>query len=938
MEHLLSRLSLSLWGKAKGLDEPYSLVRHLLDTAALLEVLWDYYLDGNQRRVIARGLDADLGHARATVVFWGALHDIGKLAVGFQSCDRAALALLDPVLVADVGAAADSRIDHARAGMLAVTTLLSGMGFEDDAPDSPLSRVAEIIGGHHGRFRPVDDQWFGNPAFNSCLGGPSWDEQRQLHVSALHSLLGAPKAPKACSTPAAVLITGLVILADWLVSQEDYLRERQSSLSPDLHEHLARARSAALPLLDEAGLRPVRLASPDFAQAHGLATPNPLQRSIVEDLPSQVTAGEAGILVVAAATGDGKTEAGLEGWRTLSAASGSAGLGYFLPTMATSDQLHQRISGYVERCLHESDRSAGAVALTHSMAWLGPAYADDAAVLTGEDPGTATAKRMAPRRWLRGLKRALLAQFAVGTVDQALLGVLPVAHNALRMLGLSGKTVIIDEAHAYDPYMQVLLGRLLHWLGAYGCPVVLLSATLPRSVSDALIKEYLTGAGLAGPAVRERSFTVPYPGWLYVSATGEASQINENRHREQVEARHSALVVESRPVRHTSPGGAEGGDTRAAVLLDALDPVWGADGGCAVVACNTVPDAQATYRLLCAEAQRRGLASGAVELLHARFPGVERQARAARIGAALGRSGPRPHRRIVVATQVLEVALDLDADLIVSDLAPLAQLLQRAGRCWRHQQWWTAHGFPNGRGRPAWSSGPRLVVLDPLGSGGVPRHWGGDDGVYPAFLLEATARLLTGLGETPIRIPQEVPAMVEAVHGVDDRFDWAQPDASASYSAFMGNVLAERAFGKNIVIPRCESVYELADLHRLPVDEEQAATRLGADSIRVLCLFEHSDGTVSLDADRSHSLSDVVLHGSPTVAATRTIMGHTIPVRSDWLGTLGDTERPPSAWNDHTLLGDLAVLRHQVIDGAARPVRLARGDFHLDPDLGLVRD
>ncbi|MCD0447513.1 CRISPR-associated helicase Cas3' [Glycomyces sp. A-F 0318] len=939
-QHLVNKVSLTLWGKSKGLAEPYSLIRHLLDTAAMLEVLWDHYLDGNQRRVVARGLGsaADLAQARATVVFWGALHDIGKLAVGFQSCDPKAFARLDPALINDLGAAADSRIDHARAGMLAVTTLMAGMGFDDDAPDGPLARLAEIIGGHHGRFRPVEDQWFGDSAFNSCLGGPSWDAQRQLHVSTLHAILGAPQAPKTCSTPAAVLITGLVILADWLVSQKHYLRERQMNLADNLHKHVDQARSAALPLLEEAGLRPVRLTAPGFAHAHGVAAPNPLQRSIVEDLPSQVTAGEAGILVVVAATGDGKTEAGLEGARVLSEASGSAGLGYFLPTMATSDQLHQRISGYIERCLHEGDRSRGAVALTHSMAWLGPAYADDAVVLTDEDPGAATAKRMAPRQWLRGLKRALLAQFAVGTVDQALLGVLPVAHNALRMLGLSGKTVIIDEAHAYDPYMQVLLGRLLHWLGAYGCSVVLLSATLPQSVSAALIKEYLGGAGVAGPAVREQTFTVPYPGWLYVSAAGNPSQITEPRHREQAAARHSALVTVPRPVQHRSPGGAADGDTRAAALLTELEPLLGEEGGCAVVACNTVPDAQATFTLLRAAVERRGLAADTVELIHARFPGVVRQEKTARISAELGRSGPRPHRRIIVATQVLEVALDLDADVIVSDLAPFAQLLQRAGRCWRHQQWWAAHGFPGGRGRPAWSTGPRLVVLDPLDSGGVPRHWGGDDGVYPAFLLEATARLLAAQEGTPIRIPQAVPGMVEAVHGVDDRFDWDQPDAAASYSAFMGTVLAERALGGTMVIPRCGSVLELADLHHRPLDEERASTRLGSDGVRALCLFEHDNGSVSLDAAGSHPLSDAMLRRSPTVEAARTVMGHTIPVRADWLGTIGDTELPPPAWRDHAVMGDLAVLRHHVVDGAAQPVRLTRGDFRLDPDLGLVRE
>ncbi|MFD7097616.1 DEAD/DEAH box helicase family protein [Streptomyces xanthophaeus] len=178
------------------------------------------------------------------------------------------------------------------------------------------------------------------------------------------------------------------------------------------------------------------------------------------------------------------------------------------------------------------------------MAWLSSGYTDHGLsegdrvlVCDGdeEDPNGGQAAHLAalrPARWLRGAKRPLLAQYAVGTIDQALMAVLPVRHNMLRLLGLSGKTFIVDEAHAYDPYMQVLLGRLLNWLGAYGVPVVLLSATLPGSVSDQLVKQYLQGAGHKPKSLRDRSFPVPYPGWLYVdAASGQCAQISETAGR-----------------------------------------------------------------------------------------------------------------------------------------------------------------------------------------------------------------------------------------------------------------------------------------------------------------------------------------------------------------------------------------------------------------------
>lgn len=946
MRNKAEQLDQKLWGKSRGLERPYSLIRHMLDTAAMLEVLWDSYLNDNQRRLIATGLGYDEpAAARPVVVFWGALHDLGKISVGFQSCDRAAYDTLTPLLAADTGMAADSVIGHAAAGMNTVQKLLLHLGYTDDGPDGPLARLAEIIGGHHGRFEPISTEWNTNDSFQKCLGGDLWDKQRQIHVDVLHDLLGTPEAPETCSVPAAVLITGLVILGDWLVSQENsYILKRQAQLEEDLDAHLRQARQAAPGLLEEAGLVQARQTYPGFAQAFSLEAPNPLQASIIDELPTQTPPGETGILVIAAATGDGKTEAGLEGHRILAEANGSTGLGYFLPTMATSDQLHERVSAFIDRCLNEEDRTRGAVALTHSMAWLSRVYADsepdESEVVTGEETQqTAAAHRLAPKRWLRGLKKALLAQIAVGTVDQALLGVLPVRHNALRILGLSGKTIVVDEAHAYDPYMQVLLGRLLHWLGAYGCSVVLLSATLPTSVSSPLIKEYLKGTGMSASALRGTEFTVPYPGWLHVSATGRQTRISTERQAAQIHSRNSRLQVGTRPVRHTGPGGTAAGDTRAETLLSALAPALGDQGGCVVVACNTVPDAQATFTLLRGETERRGLDPEEVMLLHARLPGFEREARTRRVNRELGRGGDRPHRRIIVSTQVLEQALDLDADLIISDLAPLAQLLQRAGRCWRHEQWWSMHGRPGGRPRPAWSTGPALVVLDPVGDGGpVPKHWGGDDGVYPAFLLEATSGLLRERGAQTIRVPQDVPALVERIHGASDRFDWDRPEGSASFSAFKGRILAEQGMGKTAAVPRCANVLELADLHYRPLDEHHAATRLGADSQRVLCLFENAEGLLSFDQAGAKPVPQTPEGTRVTVEKARSIMGHTIPVRSDWLGPTGEPQEPPAAWRDHALLSEVVVLRHRVTDGTAAPVRLPQGSFRLDPDLGLVRE
>ncbi|MEV0370563.1 CRISPR-associated helicase Cas3' [Streptomyces sp. NPDC050636] len=942
----------SAWGKARGLDPelpPYPLVRHLLDTAAMALFLWDRYLSEGQRGCIAAGLGmaGDLARARSVTALCAGLHDVGKLS-GFQLCDVRARERLSAALRGDRGRIGVERMPHEVAGMYAAAAVLAALGFRDgDASvNGAVRRVAEIIGGHHGRFHEFVDF---HPANVDLLGGVTWERQREAHAGAVFEKLGAPVPPERVDAPAAVLVTGVVILADWLVSQEDYLRVRQRELDPSLTAHFNRSRADAEGLVREAGLLPVELERKGFSAAYGIVgEPNPLQQSVAEELGAALgSAGSVGggrrggILLVTAAPGDGKSEAALEAERVLARRFGTRGFAFLLPTMATSDQMYLRVAGVVAR---QAGEGAG-LTLTHSMAWLNSAYAEDAAgglrVVTcegEEDSGDGRARRevdMRPRRWLRGSKRPLLAQFTVGTVDQALMAVLPVRHNALRLLALSGKTFILDEAHAYDPYMQVLLGRLLNWLGWYGVPVVLLSATLPASVSDRLIKEYLKGAGMPKWELKDRTFQAPYPGWLYVDAAdGECVRISDVRHKEQAAARRMELAVQVESVVHGTAGGER---NRLAVIERLLEPLAGDAGGCALVVCNTVAEAQQTYQSLRTFMESRGQGADEVQLLHARFPGDDREQRTQAVTAGLGRSGPRPARRIVVATQVVEQSLDLDADVIISDLAPLALLMQRAGRCWRHETWWAQHGHPHGRGRPAWTEGrARLIVLDPLAAGqGVPGQWGE---VYAEFLLHATSEALARRGAEPIAIPEDVQGLVEDVHGHRaDQFAWDDPTKSAAYTAYRGRDLAERSVGDILVIPRARSVPGLHTLHHLYGAEEEweAATRLGADAVRLLCVYVHNNGTTTLDPEGTRSLPG--LDSSLTPQDVRAVMGRTIPVNADWFQGEREAHRVPEEWSEHPLLGDLVMLRQPLVDGQVQPIQVGGKSLYLDADLGLVR-
>ncbi|WP_236726365.1 CRISPR-associated helicase Cas3' [Streptomyces sp. NBRC 110465] len=936
----------SVWGKFRGLDPslpPYPLVRHLLDAAAMALHLWDVYLAENQRARISEGmgLDGEVDRARALVGLCAGLHDIGKIS-GFQFCSRPAAQFLSGELAAGSAWMSAERAGHDVAGMSAAAAVLKVLGFDDEDEMSAAARVAEIIGGHHGRFHVQEK---GAPP--TFLGGVAWADQRVAHATAVHEALGAPVAPGSFEAPAAVLVTGVVILADWLVSQEGYLRKRQRTLEPSLAAHFRRSQADAVRLLRDAGLAPVDLERKGFAEAYGIAgEPNPLQRSVMDELLAAVGAGgRGGIMLVTAAPGDGKSETALEAERILSEIFGTDGYAFLLPTVATSDQMHDRVA----RALGNQRGEGAGLTLVHSMAWLSSSYADEGldgeAVVTcdGDEAPAGSRRReadMLPGRWLRGSKRPLLAQFAVGTIDQALMAVLPVRHNALRMLALSNKTFIVDEAHAYDPYMQVLLGRLLNWLGFYGVPVVLLSATLPCSVGDRLVKEYLRGAGHKWSVLKRQTFPAPYPGWLYVDGeSGRCAQISQDLQLEQARRRSMRLRVDVERVAHGGKGVVA---DRIAVIKRLLEPVATGGGGIALVVCNTVGDAQETYLQLREEIGRRSEEeAGDVQLLHARFPGDVREERTAEVTGGLGRSGPRPVRRIVVATQVVEQSLDLDADIVISDLAPLSLLLQRAGRCWRHEQHWQRHGYPDGRGRPPWADEPRLVVLDPLAGGGrVPVQWGE---VYSEHLLGRTSRILAEVEGGGIAIPGDVQRLVEAVHGDSEEFDWTVSGSREAKAQIehKGKEIAERSVAALCAVPRARSVADLHELHALEggEDEWEVSTRLGADSVRLLCAYAHENGQLTLDAEGEQPLPEMPEDGRMPAPRVRQVLRRTISVRADWFRDAESaTLSPPSSWAEHPMLGDLRVLRQPVQQGKAQAVEVGGKLLRLHQDLGLVRE
>ena len=436
-------------------------------------------------------------------------------------------------------------------------------------------------------------------------------------------------------------------------------------------------------------------------------------------------------------TGSGKTEAALMLAHRLIARGAADGLYVALPTMATANAMFDRLAdAYRHLFAPETEPS---LALTHGARDMHTGFRD--AVLRGgrrEDSyergrgsGDAfdTTASSACAAWIADdRRRAFLADAGAGTIDQALLAVLPCRHQSLRLLGLSRRVLVLDEVHAYDAYMQREMERLLEFQAGLGASAILLSATLPvrfrERLTDAFVKGLGSPAGGSDP-------DMDYP-MVTISSADEISSAKVKGRSD----RARTLPVRFLP----SPD-------------DALDEVEreALSGRAVLYVRNSVDDALDAHGALIA----RGLES---DLFHARFALVDRLAIEKRIVETFGKHGTPTDRvgRVLIATQVVEQSLDLDFDALVTDLAPIDLMIQRAGRLWRHA-------------RPERSGQPELLVVAPEPVEDADEDWFGRDFPRAKYVyrdharLWLSARALKDAGE--IESPAGLRALIESVYG-----------------------------------------------------------------------------------------------------------------------------------------------------------------------------
>lgn len=695
---------LKIWGKT----EPYQpLLYHMIDTGNVTLSL----LSTNAFSVIKRKFSSSTGcpveHCASWLAYLVALHDIGKCDPDFQA--KAGDELIKPLqkIGLKFRSIPDIKFRH---------EVRSSKWINDYLREQlkwgrkPSNTISDAIRSHHSNLenRELDD--------DTRL----FQEWEALRNELAEQVLYIFKPP--CWTPtdfkdnscAGLLLSGLIVFSDWIASNVELMNYVPNLSIKDYYsESIERAKKAVNRLglddtIDWTG-------KSEFSQvwaSEKFPSIRPIQSKCVDVCNC---GSNPRFVIIEAPMGEGKTEAAIYLATKMMTAGNMNGMYIALPTAATSNQMYTRV-----KALLNAHGLNGRLRLVHGMAWL---IDDETLDKCSHEIDTDAVD------WFRPKKRSLLSPYAVGTVDQALMSALNVRFGFLRLFGLSGKILIIDEVHAYDAYMSNIMVTLLKWCSILDIPVILLSATLPYSKKETLLKAYCDERHIE---IKDRA---SYPIITYVA---------DDREIHEVPVEGASRRINVKLVKHYGII-----DDSAAIARLAFEK--SKNGGCICVIMNTVKSAQNVYselEKLCNDDTR-------LLLFHARFRAKEREIiekaalslfdKRSLLPEGHPQKTLRPPKAILVATQVVEQSLDLDFDEIITDIAPIDLILQRTGRLHRHDR----------KNRPTGEE-PRLHLLLP--ASGKP-DFGHSNRVYSRFYMLKTLQTLSILEE--INLPTDIKRLVE---------------------------------------------------------------------------------------------------------------------------------------------------------------------------------
>jgi CRISPR-associated endonuclease/helicase Cas3 len=881
----------ALWAKTSQDNDIYyhPLLCHMLDVAAVAGLMWDHHLAKGLCHRLAYALGNE---ARSQVMFLSGAHDIGKASPGFQKKIPDLSQYLDFQFSTN-----DQVRPHGFISAFVLNQILSSVSIS--------GLLGQISGGHHGVFPRSIELRMGR----DTLGNAVWEAARDSLLKEIARVLvfdlniNSQRKDIIVDPLIVPLLAGFISVADWIGSNQDFFpcdTERGKSVDLSIAEYFKNAQDKARRALNELGWMPnvIFAAEAPFERVFLGFTANSLQTDVIELVSKQNTPY---LMIVEAPMGHGKTEAALYAADLALCRGFARGMYMAMPTQATGNAMFRRVlDDYLKQRGHQGKLN---LQLVHGNALLAlMAEAEEGEIPEFEPKNidvSAAGSDTEAQSWFTAKKRPLLAPFGVGTIDQSLLSVLQTKHWFVRLFGLAGKVVIFDEVHAYDTYMSTILERLMYWLAEMDCTVILLSATLPEAKRKALISAY---------SGRNDAEYKRYPRITLARA----------RHYPDGQA-DKVPVCEEVAIDGTRCIDLHFANTEleclATTLTQKLEP-----GGCAAVICNTVDRSIEVYRHL-----RDNLKDTECLLFHARTFQKWRREREEVVLHKFGKgekqangtylNPDRPKRAVLVATQVIEQSLDLDFDLMVSDIAPIDLLLQRSGRLHRHP-----------RLRPKGLETPEFVVLcDAERKGPPPETFGKSiQYVYDRYILLRTWLALRERDK--LEVPTEIEGLIESVYGPDEvitEAGWPEALEEARADMELIQTESEKAAFRLLVSQPSDPADLIEQFNNQLTDDEdplvheavRAATREGDPSVTIVAVN-----------------ANTVISDKPTLAEIRNLLDHSVKLSHKGIYHALVDSVTPKEWAKNAHLRHIRLL--QLDERSQCPV----GGFLLTADekLGIV--
>lgn len=582
------------------------------------------------------------------------------------------------------------------------------------------NKYIPIIEGMHHGFRPVANVSMYEPDY----GGEAWKNKRQDIMKSIVSEFAdnncQDKAwPEIQSWEQACAIGGLVITADWLASGGKFASLKFEDSGKNYEEKAKES-------VSNAGFHKLQINKGlDFKEIFGFEM-NAEQKAFCSSVRSP------GVYVLEAPMGIGKTEAALYAAYQSMEQGYARGIYFAMPTQLTSNKIYERVGAFLDKICEnwQENKDDGHLQLLHGNAWL----------YTAAENNSDDYHNAEIRSWFDGRKKGILAPFAVGTVDQALMAAMEVRHGMLRSFGLAGKVVILDEIHSYDAYTGTLLNRLVEMLRKTGCTVILLSATLTSGQK----KEIL---GKENVLNEEQYKSEAYP--LITGFEADKGQVKEESGFARPVDSEKKQQGKSAYTEISFANGSDDGQKKSCIneavkkALSGQQVLWIE---------NTVAEAQEIFKAVSARCKGNGIECG---LIHSRFTRLRRSENEeywVNIYGKKGKDRRGEKGRILVGTQVLEQSIDIDADFLITHICPMDMIFQRIGRLWRHSG--------NDEIRPEGTK-RHTVIISPENflkkdSFGVSEY------VYSKYVLCRTMETLKG--KTTVRIPDDIRSLMESTY------------------------------------------------------------------------------------------------------------------------------------------------------------------------------